>query len=611
MISPDPFRSLPRRVFTGTVLTALLTAQGTLVPASAANPIEKSAEITQAQQAQEGGGTIRFTATVPLVTEPLPIFKLTPTQAPVSLTSDHLRALKAPTLAMEHEVFAARESSTALLRAYVDPKIGDAELLPNLSSTIAPEQLVLKPIAPEAAVEAARNLFNDTAFIPKDDTTLRIAPVIQVNGGAEGRPASGSEIGKGTPASVRLTFVPAIRYAAGLPVYGPGSHVTVAVDNNKTVQGFLRRWSTATRGDNVEPTVTAEQVQQSIRDQLKEFSSHATVTVNHISRAYYDGNVSALQPVYYFSAVIHPIGGKTADDRIIGYVPIGKTVEDIPTINQLDTTNDHPSEPSQTSGKTETEKPTGSAGGPPAVTLGEYANRDGSMLGMADQLLNGLSTKVPFISPATPIVRTQYYWAEPWEVVGTPSKSYLNAVNIAYTQPHGDWYINTTYSNYADLWDVHNIGTGGNPGYGAAAGGKLATWIIDSCEVVPSMYDLQVQSGNAYNAFTPWFPVFQGLHNVIGFRTEMWLFDGLNQPFGVVAGLGGDVNAAWFQEIAADSSYTEDNPQNQYQDPHLNNITVHMGRASTFIDARDLGQSIYAVTPQSASSTLWNFWMNN
>jgi hypothetical protein len=29
------------------------------------------------------------------------------------------------------------------------------------------------------------------------------------------------------------------------------------------------------------------------------------------------------------------------------------------------------------------------------------------------------------------------------------------------------------------------------------------------------------------------------------------------------------------------------------------------------IDARDLGQSIFNVGAQSASSTLWNFWMAN
>jgi hypothetical protein len=38
---------------------------------------------------------------------------------------------------------------------------------------------------------------------------------------------------------------------------------------------------------------------------------------------------------------------------------------------------------------------------------------------------------------------------------------------------------------------------------------------------------------------------------------------------------------------------------------------VHYDLASTMIDARDLGHSIFHVTAQSASTTLWNFWMNN
>jgi len=29
------------------------------------------------------------------------------------------------------------------------------------------------------------------------------------------------------------------------------------------------------------------------------------------------------------------------------------------------------------------------------------------------------------------------------------------------------------------------------------------------------------------------------------------------------------------------------------------------------IDARNLGQSIYHVEPQSPAGQLWNFWMNN
>jgi hypothetical protein len=74
-----------------------------------------------------------------------------------------------------------------------------------------------------------------------------------------------------------------------------------------------------------------------------------------------------------------------------------------------------------------------------------------------------------------------------------------------------------------------------------------------------------------------------------------------------VASLGGDVNAAWFQEVAAYHGN-----DGTYQDTHLQGKPyVHYDRASTMIDGRDLGQSIFNVGAQTASTTLWNFWMGN
>lgn len=65
------------------------------------------------------------------------------------------------------------------------------------------------------------------------------------------------------------------------------------------------------------------------------------------------------------------------------------------------------------------------------------------------------------------------------------------------------------------------------------------------------MYDRQNEAGgtdNPYTAFNAWWPVFQGLYNVIGFRTQMFYPDDtLNFEFGYDASLGGDINAAWFQ----------------------------------------------------------------
>ncbi len=102
--------------------------------------------------------------------------------------------------------------------------------------------------------------------------------------------------------------------------------------------------------------------------------------------------------------------------------------------------------------------------------------------------------------------------------------------------------------------------------------------------------------------------MFKGLHNVLAFRTIMFYpDDALNWGFGYHASFGGDVNAAWFQSVAA-----YDGNDGTYPSQHLKNaVTVHYDRASSMVDARDLGKSIYNVGGHSASSTLWNFWMGN
>jgi hypothetical protein len=83
--------------------------------------------------------------------------------------------------------------------------------------------------------------------------------------------------------------------------------------------------------------------------------------------------------------------------------------------------------------------------------------------------------------------------------------------------------------------------------------------------------------------------------------------DALNYGFGSDAARGGDVNAAWFDEVTAIHGKDGTYPSQDL----IGNPKVHYDRASTMIDARDPGQSISSVGAQSASSTLWNFWMAN
>jgi Family of unknown function (DUF6345) len=571
---------------------------------------------------------VEFTASVPAAPAQMQIYKLATTKAPLDFLNEKLSVLKLPTLKLEQKIYITRgetgQEDRDRVRAFVDATSGDAHFIPNLAELIRPATAV-KAVPLERAQSVARAALTDVRFIPKDVTELRFADPITVMGGATAHAPADAKIAAAvtrTEPRVVLTMVPAIRYASGFRVYGLGSHALVSLANDGSIVGALRRWRTASLGERIETHITAEQVRSEIERQLRpQVAAKGTrATVDKISVAYYDGNANYLQPVYYFEATITPADKKISITRTAGYVPIGKALERIPDLAAEPTgpTPTKPKEALEASPRAEmqSQPATGGAAVPDDISLGEYANQDwpnnGAYVDMSNTFLNGLTFLNSIFPGSTPpVVRTQWYVAYPWEVVGPLSKDYLNAVNVAYTVPHGDWLINTTLSNYGDTWYVPDIGTGGNPGFGAAAGGVLATWVIMSCEVIPSMYDRQNEaggSGNPDTAFDAWWPVFQGLHNVIGFRTVMFYpDDNLQFGFGYDVSLGGDINAAWFQEVAAN-----DGDDGTYNSQHLKGSPiVHYDRASTMIDARDLGQSIYSVGAQSASTTLWNFWMNN
>jgi hypothetical protein len=565
---------------------------------------------------------IRITVDIPAPPAAMPLYKLTATRAPVDFLNEKLDQVKLPKLRLDKQSYVVRSGPTNEegLRAFIDLRSGDTEFIPNLAD-------VVKTAGPTKTVEterAAREAFRDERFIPKDATELRLADPITIFGGATTSPGAPGKPGetRREPAQM-MTLLPAVRYADGFKVYGLGSRAVVTLGNDGSIIGAVRRWRTASVAESIRPSITAEKVRREILRQLRPMvaSKGTLAVVDKVEIAYYDNNQALLQPVYHFEATLQPPDTRISPIRVSGFVPMMTPREPIPDLTRK-TRGAAPGKPTRPNPNL----PRGGIGSAPTlddITLGEYANRDwpndNGYISMSYSFLRGLTflnSLLPGWTP--PTTRTQWYEAWPWEVVGPSSRYYMNAVNVAYTVPHGDWLINTTLSNYGDTWYVPDIGNGGNPGFGAAAGGVLATWVIMSCEVIPSFYDRANEdggSGNGFDAFNAWWGVFQGMHNVIGFRTIMFYpDDDTNWAFGFAASLGGDVNAAWFQEVAAyhggDGTYASQHLKPQH-DPNHPPPQVHYDRASTMIDGRDLGQSIYAVGAQSASGTLWNFWMGN
>jgi hypothetical protein len=430
------------------------------------------------------------------------------------------------------------------MRAFIDLRSGDTEFIPNLGEVLKTAGQA-KAIDKERAAGVARAAFMDERFIPKDATELRLAEPIAIFGGANIHPGATAKPGETRrEATQMMTIIPAVRYAGGFKVYGLGSHGVVTLDNDGAIIGAVRRWRMASVAERVRPSITAEKLRSEILRQLQPMvrSKGTNAVVDKVEIAYYDNNKELLQPVYHFEATVQPPDKRISPIRVSGFVPISTPREPIPDLTKKPE-GPLPGKPTPPN----PELPRGGIGTAPTpndITLGEYANRDwpndNGYISMSYSFLKGLTFLNSIFSGWTPpTTRTQWYEAWPWEVVGPSSKYYMNAVNVAYTVPHGDWLLNTTFSNYADLWYVPDIGTGGNPGFGAATGGKLATWVIMSCEVIPSFYDRANEiggSGNGFDAFNAWWGVFQGLHNAIGFRTIMFYpDDNTNWAFGYAA----------------------------------------------------------------------------
>ena len=584
---------------------------------------------------------IDFKTDIPQVPAEIKVFKLTASKPPVAFVNETLRLSKLPALTQGNKALVSKDARVKddpdLVRAYVDTQSGDTYITPSTADLVAQTG---RGLTEDTALVAARKTFDNEAFIPKDGTQLKIIAPIVVSGGSTTRPvatnprltattaklAATTKLAPGATRLIRTTeprtimvLVPAQRFAAGLPVYGRGSAAVVTVAGDGTVAGVLRRWRTADAGASVKTELSAEQVKADILRQLKgKVPEGSSAVVDKAELSYYDRNENALTPAIRFEAVITPRDGKHSPIRLEGFVPVVKAGDTVPDLAGPPA-GDGPGEAKQpkaaglasisASDEAKLRAEIGGAGTPDDFTLGEYANQDwqndSGYVDMSYAFLNGLKDKTSQVN------RTQWYVAHNWEVVGPSSKYYMNAVNVAYTVPHGDWLVNSTDRNCCEDWYVPNIGTGGNPGFGHAAGGVLATWVIMSCEVIPSSYDRLHEaggSGNGYTAFNAWWPVFQGLHNVIGFRTIMFYpDDALNYGFGQHAATGADINTAWFQEVAA-----HEGGVGTYASQHLAGAPqVHYDRASTMIDGRDLGHSIFHVTAQSASSTLWSFWMGN
>jgi len=547
---------------------------------------------------------------IPVVKEPLPVLKLEAQPVPREFLGQVLKT-SAPTvselapLAKNRDLIreGAKPATEILgafenghLAVYADEQTGNTEVYPSLRRQKAVPLERQKDLK-ERARTLANEIFSRSDFLAKDDTEWKIAEPAPMLGLSQNR-GEPDERNKKAP-SVFLTFVSARRSVRGFPVYGAGSRALVVAGTDGTVQGLLRYWKTAKAQGSVNETRSREQVRTEILRQLAPAHRTAKVDVQGVEVAYYDGNAEYLQPVYRFTARIHyepkPQSAATAshgpvadDDFVVGYVPIGEPRESIPLLEEAPYPENAPARPGKT------EPPPGDP------TVGRYVvrNDDPGWVNDANGFWNSLN---PWFG-AGRFTNSQYYWAEPFEF-NSAELSFVNSVNVALNEVHGNWWYFTTYQDWGDGVDITAIPA--SQGYGAAAGGQLDYWILHSCEVIPSAADAPCPS-DSRPWWTPWFNVFQGLHSAVGYRTIMYINDSAGTPFGFDLWAGVPVVASWFSSVESLSDYSG----NPTYTAHCG-TALPMGRPSTVSVCGHEDDNVYDTSAIPAASCLVNYWIPN
>ena len=139
--------------------------------------------------------------------------------------------------------------------------------------------------------------------------------------------------------------------------------------------------------------------------------------------------------------------------------------------------------------------------------------------------------------------KVQYYWAEPFEFNGS-HLSYVDKMDLSYVAGHGSAYYIQTKKSTSTGVDLRN-----SPGYGDLAhNGDLEFLIIESCNTVAS-------APEASDWWTPWTSIFQGLHQLVGFRTLSNSDNGIPNRYANKLKANGKVWQSWFDAVNEERAY--------------------------------------------------------
>lgn len=585
------------------------------VPATAAGDPQaatKAAEVVRpAAPAQvETRGIVDFNALlVPKIPASLPVLKLAPHAPPEEFMAETLGKLGVKKGAIQqlrkaHSVVASAKLPETWIgviekekvRAFWDLRTGDTGLFPVLERLKTEKFAGVMTENPHVAVasEMARTVFARQDILPKDVTQYSI-------GKAE--PLVGTRAQKGADGKVKvsdtlqyLTYVPVARTVDGYPVRGPGSRALLAVDNGGTIQGFLLHWNVASPNGTAREVRDARQVYDALKSVVAPMAMFGSVKVDSVRIIYYDDGDNQMVPAYELTVRVEapPTEKNSINDGFtVVYAPFGNAV-----LPASLTRAPIPDMQNQEDAEREGANKKVPAGDP---TYGYYVDRNAESGFLSDAHLFRDAIKTMDFSGNFTL--KQHVWSYPYEFE-SKAASYVDSVQIALAEGHGSWWVMATKKK-DDSVDFDKLTAA--QGYGSVNKGKLCYLILHGCNTVPSAEDAPCPADSPQSDprtwYDTWFRVFQGMHAVVGFRSEGNWGDQIGTQFGTMIAIGTPFVSAWMISAMTDPIY-------QLGNMHKNpcGLLIASGRPSAVAVCGHGDDTVFDTSKISAPSCLINYW---
>jgi hypothetical protein len=419
------------------------------------------------------------------------------------------------------------EEKTGIARLQTDKVRGHMILLPNWNEVaLGKPQLVTK----ENAFRLAQNFIEQNQLIVKDVSVTTPQHLVTLSRAElhQGGQAVVSDVGQ------TVLFQ---RTIAEKPVLGNGSQIVVDLGHQGSVVGFTRTWNQLSAAA-IEPQFKSDQeVYAEVESQLKQrIQGQVNATAGKLHLIYYSADKEFVQPAYFFTVQIDA-PGVNGKSFLTGLVAAAKNTPEPIAAKAPPSVL-----PTEKAAAANPIPPTNIAADDP--TVGRYVVRQDSWdwVDDANEFAQGLNDGHPSGFPA--FTFGDYYWDEPafWT---TSDNSFVNRWNVTLMEGHGNTWLFTTRSNCCD---VVNLDSSSQPGYGNLPSSSMRFLILKGCSIIPAPPDRS-------NWPDPWWRIFKGLRQAVGFRTEMYIDDDIS--YGFAKNIAGNYRIldSWFAATNGSGSY--------------------------------------------------------